>query len=73
MGDGAAEGSLLGSFRIDVDELMVFCAIGELVDALLIDGEPLGVAQILAYVILEGASGNEWHIFSKSSNSAIFL
>src|SRR5690606_32954611 len=51
--------------RIDMDELVVTGTVGELVDALLIDGQPLGVAQFLADVVLEFCCGYLGHRFSR--------
>ena len=48
MCDGAAEGCLFGLFFIEVNELVIAGAIGELVDALLVNQQPFGMAQILA-------------------------
>ncbi|MNN48784.1 hypothetical protein D3C81_1632830 [compost metagenome] len=64
MGDGGAEGRLAGALRIDVDELVVAGAFGELVDALLIDGHPVRVAKLLANVVLQFRYWYERHTSS---------
>ncbi|EXF43928.1 hypothetical protein BAY1663_03669 [Pseudomonas sp. BAY1663] len=64
MGDGAAERRLRGFLGVDVDELVVAGAVGELVDALLVDGEPGGAAQLLADMVLELCDGYLWHAAS---------
>jgi hypothetical protein len=61
VGDGGAEGGELGLFRVDVDELVVAGALGVLVDALLVDGQPLGLAEFLANIVLELCYGYERH------------
>uniref|UniRef100_A0A653B1I8 Uncharacterized protein n=1 Tax=Ectopseudomonas oleovorans TaxID=301 RepID=A0A653B1I8_ECTOL len=71
MGDGGAEGRQLGLFRIDVDELVIAGALGELVDALLIDGQPLGFAEFLANLVLELCYGYERH--SSSLRTRVFF
>ena len=48
MSDGAAEGSGGGSLGVDVDPLVVVGGIGEGVHAFLVDGQPLGGAELLA-------------------------
>lgn len=40
----------LGFFRVNVDELVIAGALGKLVDALLIDGQPFGTAEFFADV-----------------------
>src|SRR5690606_42138612 len=48
VGDGAAEGGLFGLYFVDMDELMIAGAFGKLVDALLVDQQPFGMAKVLA-------------------------
>ena len=43
---------------------LVASAFGELVDALLLNGDPFGTAQILADVVLEFCRGDEGHAAS---------
>jgi hypothetical protein len=51
--DGAAEGALLGALGVDVDPLIVTRGLGEAVDALLVDLEPLARAEVLPHGLLE--------------------
>ena len=64
VGDGAAEGSEFGLFRIDVDELMVTGAFGELVDTFLIDLNPVGESKVLAHAGKQFLESNVWHSVS---------
>src|SRR5690606_30095547 len=54
MSDGAAEWPGAGLFRVHMDPLVVAGGVGKGVDALLVDGDPLGCAQALAYGLLQG-------------------
>ena len=53
MGDGGAERRGRRPLRIDVDELVVVGDVGELVDLVLVDLEPLAGALVVADVGLE--------------------
>ncbi|CAM5407917.1 hypothetical protein SSTU70S_01394 [Stutzerimonas stutzeri] len=54
MRDGAAERRLPGLLRVDMNELVIAGALGEVIDAALVDGrQPVGVAEFLADVVLE--------------------
>jgi len=64
VGDGAAEGCLGGLLGVDMDELVVAGTVGEPIHALLIDGQPFGMAQFLADVVLELRDGYLWHVSS---------
>ncbi|MCY1554043.1 hypothetical protein D9M68_905860 [compost metagenome] len=57
VGDGGAERRQLGFFWIDVDELVIASALGELVDAFLVDGQPVGASKLLAYIFLQLCDG----------------
>ena len=48
MGDGAAERPRRRAVDVDVDPLVVAGRLGELVDPVLLDGQPLAGAEILA-------------------------
>src|SRR5690554_1881780 len=61
MGDGAAERRLFGLFLVDMDELVVASAIGELVDPLLVDQQPVGMAQVLADIGRQVVDGDGGH------------
>src|SRR5690554_2997077 len=61
MGDGAAERRLFGLFLVDMDELVVASAIGELVDLLLVDQQPVGMAQVLADIGRQVVDGDGGH------------
>ena len=61
MGDGAAKRGLLGLFFVNVDELVVASALGELVDALLVDLQPVRMAHILADQGRKFRNGNGFH------------
>ena len=53
MSDRGAERSLGRLLFVDVDELMIDGDVGELIDAFLIDLEPLGMAQVLADIVFQ--------------------
>ena len=61
MGDRPAERSLRGGGGIDVDELMVLGRIGEGVDALLVDQDPVGQADLAADLGADGVEGGDGH------------
>ena len=48
MGDGAAERSGGRALDVDVDPLVVAGGLGERVDAVLLDGQPVAGAEVLA-------------------------
>ena len=54
MGDGGAEGAVLGLLRVDVDPLMVARRLGEQIDAALIDLEPVALSEVLADGVEQG-------------------
>ena len=56
--DRAAEGRLRRRLRVDVDELVVLCAVREGVDAVLVDQDPVGDADLLAGTGLELRRGD---------------
>ncbi len=45
----------LRPFYIDVNPLMITCTVGELIDALLVNGEPVGDSKFLSHKLLERA------------------
>jgi hypothetical protein len=53
MCNGAPEGAVTGSLGINVDELVVICCVGKLIDPLLGDFCPFIRLQAAAYVIAE--------------------
>ncbi len=57
MRDRAAERARCGSFRVDMNPLMIVCGFGERVDALLGDVVPLRRAKFLADELLELGEG----------------
>ncbi len=63
MRDGCAGGRVFGAFEIDVNELVIVGAVGEFVDAILVDGEPLGRRELFAdpgFELFEGDGGGHW-------------
>ena len=49
MGDGAAEGAFAsGALRVEVNPLLIAGAMGELIDARLVEKDPRGDADLLA-------------------------
>ena len=61
MGDGAAERGVGGGGRVDVNELLVLGRVGERLNALLFDGDPVGGADVgadLAADLVEGGDGH---------------
>jgi len=68
VGDALAEGAVLGALGVDVDPLMVAGGIGELVDARLVDLEPVAVAEVLSYGSLEVRGGLEYGSHALSSS-----
>ena len=49
VGDGAAERALRRALLVDVDPLVVVGGVGEQVDAVLVDLEPVAGAEVLAH------------------------
>src|SRR5690606_15602055 len=68
MSDGAPEWPGAGLFRVHMDPLVVAGGVGKGVDALLVDGDPLGCAQALAYGLLQGGCVVECggHVYSSN-------
>ena len=54
MGDGDAEGPVLGPLGVDVDPLVVVGRVGEEVHPVLGDRLPLGVSELLADELVKG-------------------
>src|SRR5690606_19316400 len=59
VGDGAAERAGPGFHRVHMDPLVVTGGLGKGIDALLVDGDPLGGAQALAYGLFQGGCVGE--------------
>jgi len=57
VGDGLAERAASGGFFIDMNPLVILGAIGEIVDALLVDRDPVADADLLAYAFLDFLDG----------------
>ncbi|MNO97567.1 hypothetical protein D3C76_892790 [compost metagenome] len=49
MGNAGTEGTAGGAHRVDMNPLVITGGFGEQIDALLIDGQPFGVAQVQAF------------------------
>ena len=61
MGDGGAEWGLTGLFHIHMNELVISRAIGKLINAWLVDNQPLGATQFFANMALEVGNRYKWH------------
>src|SRR5690554_5613380 len=59
VGDGAAERAGPGFHRVHMDPLVVTGGLGKGIDALLVDDDPLGGAQALAYGLFQGGCVGE--------------
>nr|GEY10573.1 hypothetical protein [Tanacetum cinerariifolium] len=57
MGDGRTKRCLRRFDRIDMNELKVSGGLGEQIDPRLIDGQPVGISEILAFVMFEFCGG----------------
>ena len=58
MRDRAAERCLCGSFRVEVDELVVKRCVGEGLDAVLVDLEPVAGDRVVADQLVDGVVGS---------------
>jgi len=61
VGDGAAERGVGGAIRIDVNELAILRDVGETVDPILIDKDPVGDADLRPYFRLDILKAGQRH------------
>src|SRR5690606_5002443 len=64
MRDGAAKWRVLRFFFVNMDELVIFGAVGKFVDAVLTGFKPVGHAHFLAFPAFQFTWHNRWHIIS---------
>ena len=65
VGDGATEGRQLGLFFVDVDELVIAGRVGEFVDHVLIDRQPVGHA--------DDSAGHRFVFVKRDDSHSAFL
>src|SRR5690606_31104578 len=64
MRDGAAKWRVLRFFFVNMDELVIFGAVGKFVDAVLTGCKPVGHAHFLAFPAYQVTCHNRWQVSS---------